>query len=205
MVTKLKKIHSRGHVDYVVEQNGKIIYDIHLPEPERKLRLRDETFFIKRDNVLLYEMKMNIHHLNNSWSSEIFSNDGKKLGYSHRRDRKVNFFMGHTFYEFDFMGRRYELFAMSIKGIKLLIFDLETGEQVGLAESDGILRDNLNDWLLYAKNEQDGLMTLLSTLKMDYRRFMTRVRPQNNIQKIVIGAPKKLKERYQSSFKNGLV
>jgi len=204
MVTKLRKTHSRGHVDYVVEHNGKKIYDIHLPERPLKLRLRDESFLIGKDDAVFYEMKMNIQNLNNNWSSEVFNNNGEQIGHSYRRDKKVNFFIGHTFYEFEFMGRRFESFVMSIKGIKLLVFDIETGEQVGLAESSGVLRNNLNDWTMYAKNEQDSLITLLAALEMDYRRFMLRVRPRNTVNKVFVGAPKKLKARYQSSFKDDL-
>jgi len=205
MVTKLKKVHSRGYVDYVVEHNGEKIYDIHLKERPLKLHLRDESLLIGKDDAVLYEIKMNTQSRNNNWTSEVFNHSGEQLGISHRRDKKVNFFFGHTFYEFEFEGRRFETFAMSIKGIKFLVFDIETGEQIGLAESSGVLHNNLNEWILYAENEQNNLITLLATLEIDYRRFLRRARPQNNVQKIVIGAPKKLKERYRSSFKNGLV
>lgn len=205
METNLRKIHSRDYVDYVVERNGEMIYDIHLPERPLKLRLRDESFLIGKDDAVLYEMKMNPQNFNYDWSSEVFNNEGEQISHSYRRDRKVNFFIGHTFYEFEFMGRRFETLVMSVKGIKLLIFDIGTGEQVGLAESSGVLRSNLNNWTLYAQNEQDSLITLFATLEIDYRRFMLRGRPRNNVEKIFIGAPKKLKEKYQPSFKDGLV
>jgi len=204
MVTKLAKTHSIGHVDYVVSHNGETIYDIHLPQPVVKLQIADETFQIKRDDGTLYNMKMNIRNFNNECISEVSNGQGEKMGQAYRRDRKVNFFIGHTFHEFEFMERRFELLLMSVDGIKLLISDLKTGKQVGLAETSGVLHNNLNEWTLYAKNEEDTLITLLATLKMDYRRFMNRGIPSNNVQKIVVGAPKKLRERYQASFKDNL-
>ena len=199
MVTILKKIHTRGHVDYEVKHHGEKIYDIHLPK-----QTRNEVFIITKNKQTLYEMKMNIHSINNSWSSEIFNDNKAKIGQSFKRSRKANFFIGYTYYEFEFMGRQFETFLIGMQGIKLLIFDVKTNEQIGLAETSGVLRNNLNEWEMHAKNGQNSLITLLATLHMDYRRFTFRGPVRNNVHKVVIGSPKKLKAMYQPNFKDSL-
>jgi len=200
MVTTLKKIHTRRYVDYEVTHQGKKTYDIHLPE-----QTGDEVFTITKNNQTLYEMKVNIHSINNRWSSEIFNENKVKIGQSFKRSRMANFFIGYTYYEFEFMNRHFETFLIGINGIKLLIFDVETNKQIGLAETSGVLHNNLNEWEMYAKNEQDSLITLLATLHMDYRRFTLRGPVRNNVHKVVVGSPKKLKAKYQPSFKDGVL
>ena len=204
MRTKLIKIHSRRYMEYeLLDNKNNKIYSIMLPKRSlKKIFDKDEPLTVSKGDEVVYSFKFNItNRREGSWGCEIFDKHGEKVGITYRRNKRVGL-TSYSYFDFEFKNRHFECIMAGIDGTKLLIFETSTGQQVGLSETPSVVRNNLNDWTLYAKNEEEDLITLFATLQADYLRFDFRARQKFIVKKYFFATPKELNVRYQSSFKD---
>ena len=199
MITKLNKVNFRRQLEYaVLNEYNEHLYTI--SRLNRKIFTRYDKFVILKDSKIIYEILMYNLEFRGRWKSKIINIYNEEIANVYNRFRRVGF-TRYAYYEFVFKNRLFECFLVSIEGSKILIFEASTGKQVGLSEAPAIVRNNLTKWTIYAKNELDSLVTLFTTLVLDYREF------GNKYQKFIskkyhFYTPNEIKSKYQPSFKD---
>jgi len=203
LIVKLRKTHSHRHIDYVVESDGEKLYTINLPRRSFKTKFYNyETMTIFRNDEFVYKIEFNLYPRKDFWVNRIFNGDGERIGLSYyRRRRSKNSLLAYEYYDFEFKKLEFEFCLAGIDGFKLLIFDKLNDEKIGLSEVPSVIYDSLNEWTIYAKGEQELMISLFSTLTIDYREFDYRVKNRYVKQKKFIATSEEMNNKYNPDFK----
>ena len=154
------------------------------------------------------ERLRNMFKLDSSFVSNPFyiwdSND-ESVGYVSGKLTKSFWGGGYWYYEYDFCGCRYLVYAIGMgrEGIKIPIYDCNQDErQVALIEKDVVVRDNKDVYSIHAPTHEALEVAAVFNLYYDFVTFGNRNKLVHKMKKVeYIHSPKVLKSKYDAEFK----